>query len=140
MSKKNITLEKIVKEEATLFIKDARKKISSQLEAALLSIIGLEKKNYGIHGYEIDHCNNRNSVLIDAFKTYAKEEAEKIAKSYKPTKEDIGTFRNAFEKEFRSQMNYIVLDLAKQKAIQIGNSIIEEIKIDVDEIINNSIK
>lgn len=133
--KKENKLEKIVKEESKLFVKNARVEIKKKLEIALLSLLGLEKDYH--RGYEIDHCNGRNSVLIDAFRQYAIEEAAKIAKSYKPTKDDIANFNKAFEREYSSQMTYAIMDLANKKAQEEAKKAIDSININSDEIIDS---
>lgn len=114
------TLKKVLEEEAlkvvTDKIKTYRVDVKKQIESALLSLIGLENKTYGGNHLEIDHCNGRNSVLIDAFRNIAIGEAEKMARSYKPTKEDIAGFQEAFAKEYRSQISYKIRDAARAKA------------------------
>lgn len=132
---KNKELEKIVKQESENFVKDARIQIKNKLESALISLLGLERNYNGT--YEIDHCNGRNSVLVDAFRKYAMDEATKIAKSYKPTKEDIVGFMGAFEREYKNQMSYVIRDLAKQKASEEAKKAIDSIEINSNEIINS---
>lgn len=132
MKKNEQMLKKIMEQETKKFIGDARKKVQQLLQESMLSLLGLEKR-YG-NNATIDHCNNRNSVLISAFSTYAREEAEKVARSYKPSKEDITGFAAAFEKEFKSAMSYAVRDLAKERAKQEAERIIKDMKIETDKI------
>lgn len=127
------SVEKIVRDE----LKNTRKKVRSYIESALLSIIGLEKR-YS-NKYEIDHCNSRNSVLIDAFQKIAKDEAEKLAKTYKPTNEDIASFKEAFATEYRRQVKYQLDDIAKQRAQKYLEEQFSKVKIDVDKILKEEI-
>ena len=109
-------------EEATRIIakeiKDFRGNVEKYMKSAALSLIGLEQKSWGNNSMEIDHCNGRNSVIIDVFRNLAKGEAEKLAKSYKPSKEDILGFKEAFAREYRKQINYSIGEAAKNKANQ----------------------
>lgn len=122
-------LEKLTKAE----LKQTRSRVSKYLESATLSILGLEKKYNG--DFEIDHCNGRNSVLIDAFRDLAKTEANRIAQNYKPNKEELAVFEEAFKRELRSQFGYIIRDVAKGRAQQLANEVMSKIKIDVDKIL-----
>ncbi len=126
-------LEAVLEKEAMVFIKESKNRIPKILEGATLSLLGLEKKYNG--EYEIDHCNGRNSVLIDAFKKIASEEAVKIAKSYKPSPTDIAGFMVAFEREYKSQITYIIRDLAREKAKQDVSKEIEKITLDIQSMI-----
>lgn len=130
-------LRKVVEEEATKYIKDARKTIQQKLNSATMSLLGLS------NGYssrvEIDHCNGRNSVLIDAFRKLAQEEAEKLARTYKPSAEDIIGFQAAFEREFKSQFSYVVRDLAKKKAQEEAQKAVQLINLDVQKLVDDSL-
>lgn len=130
-------LRKIVEEEAAKYIKDARQTIRQKLNAATLSLLGLETGGYG--KVEIDHCNGRNSVLVDAFRALAKEEAEKLARTYKPSSEDIINFQAAFEREFKSNFSYVIRDLAKAKAQEEAKKALELINIDVEKLVDSSL-
>jgi hypothetical protein len=122
-------IEKTTKEE----MKNARSNIKKYLEGALLSLLGLEKK-YN-NEFEIDHCNGRNSVLIDAFRELAVNEARKIASEYKPKKEELQVFKSTFERELKNQFSYVIQDVAKQKAMELAHMAGEKVKIDVDKIL-----
>lgn len=130
-------IESIVNEEINAFIRNARPQIKKILESSLLSLMGLEK-NYQSN-YEIDHCNGRNSVLIDAFRSLAVEEAKKMAKSYQPTKEDVLGFKTAFEREYKNQVSYVIRDAATNRAKKDVDSYISEIKIDIEKMIEEKI-
>lgn len=106
-------------------------KVSKYMESATLSILGLEKRGCD---YEIDHCNSRNSVLIDVFRDMARAEARKIAKTYQPSKEDVVGFKEAFRKEFVREFGYIARDLGKQKAIEEARKISEKMKFDIKKV------
>lgn len=116
-------------------LKEARPRVKKYLESALLSLIGLEKR-YG-SDFEIDHCNSRNSVLIDAFRELAIDEAKKMASEYKPNKDQLSAYKKTFESEIRDQFSYVIRDLAKQKAAEIASKIVQDIRVDVDDILEN---
>ena len=133
MNKINKTLRNRVEKIATEELKSLDRKAKTYIESALLSLIGLTK-SYS-NKYEIDHCNGRSSVLTDAFKKMAQKEAEKVASNHKFTKEDIANFKEAFDREVKSQMSYVIRDLAKQRATEEVQKIFDGVKIDVEELI-----
>lgn len=134
---KKLSLKDVLDQEADKFIKNSKQRVPEILESALLSLLGLEKR-YD-NKYEIDHCNNRNSVLIDAFKRLATKEAEKLAKSYKPSKADEANFLVAFEKEYRNQMSYVIRDMARDKVKADVENAVSKIKIDIEAMLSESI-
>ena len=142
MKTKTKTLKTILEETAlevvTEKIKTYRADVNSQIEDALLSIIGLEKRHNS--SMEIDHCNGRNSVLIDAFRNIAKDEAEKIARNFKPSKEDFAGFKEAFASEYRSQIRYSIRDLAKSKAHSDFKDFADNEKIDISKIVKEALE
>ena len=125
---KNIIEENVKKE-----LKDIEKKIHIYIEKSVLSLIGLEQEYYG--RYEIDHCNGRNSVLIDVFRRIAIGEAEKIAKNYKPTKEDLLNYDKSFKDEMKSKMKTALANLAETKAQELTKEMFDKIKIDIDKLL-----
>ena len=137
-NKKRAKSINLLEKEIEKYIKEVKPKINSIMESSVLSLIGLEKR-YG-ENYEIDHCNSRNSVLIDAFKSIAVNEAKRLASTYKPTKEDVINFKEAFKKEYKNQMNYVLRDKAKKKVDGDLNRILETIKIDIDDIIQDKLE
>lgn len=122
-------IRQIVEQEAVKHIADAPKLVKQMVEGALLSLLGLST-NYH-RGYEIDHCNGRNSVLIDAFRNCAVTEAERIARGYKPTKDQLANYEAAFEKEFSSQMLRAIRDLAIERAKAEAKTLVESVQIDI---------
>jgi hypothetical protein len=144
MKKNKKTLKEVLEttamEVVTEKIKNYRGEVSKQIDDALLSIIGLEQRGWNGGKYEIDHCNGRNSVLIDAFRNIAKVEAEKIARSYKPTKEDLAGFQEAFAKEYRSQIMYSLRDMAKSKAQTDFREFADNQKIDIQKIVTEALE
>lgn len=130
-AKKSFQLE--IEKQARAELKNARVNVKKYLEGAILSLLGLEKK-YN-NDYEIDHCNGRNGVLIDAFRELAITEARKIAAGYKPTKEELNIFEEAFRKELKSQFYYAIRDAAKVKAVQAANEAAEKMKVDIDQLL-----
>lgn len=123
------TLEELTKKE----LKNLRSNVHKYIEGALLSIIGLEKK-YN-NDYEIDHCNNRNSLLISTFERMAREEASNIAKDYKPKKQELEMYREAFSEEMSRQMKYAMNEIAKQRAKEEAEKIVSKIKLNVNKIL-----
>lgn len=107
-------LESMLKDKMSNYVKELPKKIEGLMEASLLSLLGLEKRGYD---YEIDHCNGRNSVLIDAIRELAKDEVTKMVKgNVKIDKTQISLFQAAFKKEFNNQVSYAVRALADCEA------------------------
>jgi hypothetical protein len=125
-------LEELTKNE----LKQIRGRIKHYIENATLNLIGLEKRG---SDYEIDHCNGRSSVLTEAFRKIASEEAEKIARTYKPTKEDIIGFQSSFAKEFKNQISYVIRDEARIKAVEMAKEMFSKTKIDIDKILSTEI-
>ena len=130
---KKITKE-LLQKEVVNYLTTFKPKIKDILEKSVLSLIGLEKR-YD-NNYEIDHCNGRNSVLIDAFRQIAKDEAKKIVNSYKPTKEDIVNFKSAVEKEYESQFNYAIRDIIKIRVNKEMETLLDSMKIDIEDLVN----
>lgn len=130
---KKLSTQQILKNEMENYIKEFQPRVKDILEKATLSLLGLEKRGYS--EFEIDHCNGRNSVLIDAFKKMAEAEATKIASTYKPTKEDIVNFKSAFEREYKNQMSYAIRDIVKEKVREDITKEMEKISINVNDIL-----
>lgn len=122
-------IRQLVEQEAVKHIADAPKLVKQLIEGSLLSLLGLEKRNY--NQYEIDHCNGRNSVLIDAFRNCAIAEAERIAHGYKPTKDELASYEQAFRKEFSSQMHYAIKEAAKQRANVEALALVNSVEVDI---------
>lgn len=127
----------LVEAEAAKHIQNAPKVISDMIQKSLLSLLGLEA-NYH-RGYEIDHCNNRNSVLIDAFRNQAIAEAERIAKGFKPSKEELASWHGAFNKEFSSQMYRSIKEAAEARAKEVAASLVANIQVDIDSVLEGKI-
>lgn len=122
-------IRNIIEREAAQHIKDAPTLIRKMIEGSLLSLLGLEKK-YN-NNYEIDHCNNRNSVLIDAFRNQAIAESERIARGFKPTKEQLANYELAFKKEFEAQLFYAIKKAATARAQLEADALIATIDAEV---------
>lgn len=122
-------------------LKNFRTNASKYIQNATLSLLGLERSGYGTSSteFEIDHCNGRNSVMIDAFRALAKSEAEKLARSYKPTKEDVLGFQEAFKKEYENQLRYAIRQAAEQKAKQDIKQYLDAHQINVSAIVDELI-
>lgn len=104
------------------FVTNLPTNINSKMEAALLSLLGLEKRN----GYEIDHCNGRNSVLIDVIRGMAVADVEKAVKGIQFKSEETSLIREALKKEYKSQLSYVIRDLATRKAREDAERFIAE--------------
>ena len=129
-------LKQIIEEECAKHVKGVRSQIRKMLEESTLSLLGLSSKWSGGSGKEIDHCNGRNSVLIDAFRQCALEEAKKIARNYKPTSDSIVQFAQTFQTEFNSHLRSQITVLAREKAKDEAQKVINAIKVDVDDVIS----
>jgi hypothetical protein len=135
MAKQLTTKEKIQKkleEEAAKYLGDVDKVIRRALESATLSLMGLEARG---GRNEIDHCNGRNSVLIDAFRQKALGEAKRIARNVKLSPEEIGGFRNAFKSEYSKQVSAAVRRAAQERAAADAKEFIESIQMDIEQYI-----
>lgn len=129
----------MIVQETEKSLEDMPQKIHTYVEDAVLSLIGISRSTWGGSHPEIDHCNGRNSVLIDAFRNLAQAEAEKIASSYRMSKEDISLFEQTFKNEFKNQFRYAIQNLAKEKAQQLAVQTLEKLKLDVNKIINEKV-
>lgn len=125
-------LESLVRDEAAAFLKDARTHIRKNIEQATLSLLGLEKR--GLNNVEIDHCNGRNSALIDAFRNVATEEATKIATNYRPDPSEIVGYANTFRQEMRRHLTEQLRAAAIAQAKKEAEAIVASIKVSVDDI------
>lgn len=130
---KKLNAQQLLKKEMENYIKEFQPRVKDILEKATLSLLGLEKRGYS--AFEIDHCNGRNSVLINAFEELAKTEANKIASTYKPSKEDIVNFKSAFEREYKQQVSYAIRNIVKQRVEEDIKKELEEININVKDIL-----
>lgn len=120
----------IANKEITNYIKDLPQTVKFMMNGALLSILGLEKRSYG--QYEIDHCNGRSSVLIDVIRSMAAKEVEQIVKkTYKPSKEEITLFVDAFRKEYTSQLQSALKTAAREQALLDAKKMVAESMPDI---------
>ena len=124
---------KLLEAEVIKYVSNIKPQMKDILQKSVLSLIGLEKKY--TNDYEIDHCNSRNSVLIDAFRSIAIDEAKKLASSYKPTKEDIVNFKSAIEKEYKNQFSYAVRDIIKSRVQKDVELLVNDMKIDIEDLV-----
>jgi hypothetical protein len=123
----------LLEAEVIKYVSNIKPQMKDILQKSVLSLIGLEKKY--TNDYEIDHCNSRNSVLIDAFRSIAIDEAKKLASSYKPTKEDIVNFKSAIEKEYKNQFSYAVRDIIKSRVQKDVELLVNDMKIDIEDLV-----
>lgn len=112
-----------------------RTNLKKYIEKSILSLVGLTNNG---HGYEIDHCNGNKSVLTDVFRAMAVEEATKIAKNYKPTREDMAGYDEAFKAEVRSQMRSALREVAKEKAKEVSKKLFEDTDIDLEKVLEGT--
>jgi hypothetical protein len=108
-------IRKSITTEAEKIIPTIPSMVHRYIEAALLSLLGLENRSFS-QRMEIDHCNGRNSVLIDAFRKIAIGEAEKIARAYKPSPQDAVAFKTAFAEEYGERLRRAMSDIACNRA------------------------
>lgn len=127
-------LEALIQQEAVAYIKDARNHIRKNLESATLSLLGLGRDYQGRS--EIDHCNGRNSVLIDAFRKVAIEEATKIATNYRPDASEICGYADSFRAEFRKHIKDAITTAARAHAKAEAEAIVATIKVSVDDVLS----
>jgi len=130
MDKKYVDLAREeMKKEVALQIKNIPSEVKRMINGALLSILGLEHRYSD--KYEIDHCNGRNSILIDTIRNMAQKEAESLVKktNYKPS--DLALFQNAFKKEYESHLNYELKKLAENLAREEANNIMKKLSKDI---------
>lgn len=131
-------IEKIGKQEVESFIKDLRGNIKNKLNGSLLSLLGLEQR-YN-NQYEIDHCNSRNSILIDTIRDMAKDEVSKLAKGLKIPLE-TSLLKTALQKELRQQISYEITSIARAKAKELAQKFVDEVTPkEIKELLNSSDK
>jgi hypothetical protein len=82
--------------------------------------------------YEIDHCNGRNSVLIDAFRNRAIDQADKLAKQIKLDTEEMKIYRTAFRREYSNALGKEIRHAAQKKAEADAAQLVEKIKINIE--------
>lgn len=132
-------LRQIIEEEAAGLVTNARQRIRESISKAANSLIGLSG-GFGGNRAEIDHCNGRSSVLIDAFRKCAQEEAEKIATQYRPSSETVVQHANAFRSEFNRHLHCSIENLAKERAKEEAKKIIDAIEIEVDQTLSGVLR
>jgi len=127
---KPVSVKKMIEAEIERQLPNMPRKIESVIHAALLSLIGVEQRGSRM---EIDHCNGRHSVLTEAFKRLAQVEAEKLARTYKPSTGDIASFRTAFAQEYNRSMRRALSEIARDRATSDVKAYVEDIKISVEK-------
>lgn len=125
-------IRKKIESEAAKYVGDVDRIIRRQLEAATLSLMGIEKR--GSHA-EIDHCNGRNSVLIDAFRDQAMSEAKRIARTVKISPEERSLFKASFEREYNKQVHSAVMAAARERAKADAEELVKSISMDITKFI-----
>jgi hypothetical protein len=125
---KEFSLKREVKERvskvAVEWMSELDKNIKSKMENALLSLLGLEQRN---RGYEIDHCNSRNSVFIDIIREKAKSDAAKIVGKLNIDFETKKLFEEAFKKEYKSAFSSEINTLARASAKAEATKLFDEL-------------
>lgn len=97
--------------------------VDGLVKNAICSLLGIE---YGWGGKaNIDHCNGRNSILTKVIEERAKEQVEKIVKSFSISPEDKEV-RSAFEQEYSRQLLSQIRYYAEQKARDITENIVNK--------------
>ena len=130
MEKKYVELAtEEMKKEVTKRIKELPSEIHKMITGALASILGLEW-TYG-DKFEIDHCNQRNSILIDVIRDIAKKEAGELVKKTDFKPKDISLFQVAFKKEFENQLTYELRKLAENLARTEAQKIMEQLSKEI---------
>lgn len=124
-------IKKLIEEKAAKHLEDIERTIDRTIESAVLSLIGLEKNGHR-GGYEIDHCNSRNSVLIDAFRNRAIDQASKLAKQLKLDADEMKTYRSAFRREYSSAIHKEIRRAAEEKAKADANELVRKVKINIE--------
>lgn len=130
---KDILLDKIHKK-TEIEIGGIDRKIEMLIESSILSLIGIEKN--GHQGHSIDHCNGRNSVLIDAFRNLAVKKAEKMARELKLDSGNMGIYKSAFEREYSSHINREIKNLAAQRAKDDAKAFLSDLETNVEDFLD----
>jgi len=107
-------IEEIAIKQSESFIEGLDERVSKMLDSAMYSLLGLENR-WG-NKTEIDHCNGRNSVLIDIIRDKAKREVERIVKKVGFNKGDVPNIRKAFTDEYKSQVRQQIRMYAESTA------------------------
>lgn len=129
------TVQDIIRQEVEKKIPDLPRFINQRIEAAILSLIGINR-SYG--RAEIDHRNGRNSALTEAFKAYAAEEAAKIARSYKMPTSELSAMKAVFAREFERELRYKLTAVAKERANAELTKFTDGIEVDVAKILEGT--
>lgn len=115
---------------AKKYLENIDQLIDRSIEDAILSLIGLERSSFGSSRYEIDHCNGRNSVLIDAFRNKAIKQAEKLASQLKLDANEMKQYRIAFRTEYSKHIREKIRKAAQERAENDAKALIAKIKTD----------
>lgn len=97
-----------------------RDSLSKGIQDAVMSAMGFSKDNWD-HRWQVDHCNGRNSILVDLIKDEVKEALTKFdLTSIKLSKKDTDSIkksiRDDFHENYRHQMRDLIRCYAKQRA------------------------
>lgn len=122
-------IEAAVKRRVEAFVSNVDAKIENILSAALMSLLGIGNSG---RGYEIDHCNGRNSVFIDVLRDKARKQVDALLDKVGPaTEKRWPDLEEAFAKEYRQQLAYALktkaTERANQKADELAGKMLERI-------------
>jgi len=132
LSKINIKTKKIYQEQ----LKNLELNIHNILEKAILSVLGLEKQGFNRFEFSIDHCNNRNSVLIDKIRDVGKDLAAKIISEISLSEEELTEIKEACKKDLK----YNIRDLLRKELSDVKERLIKNIVMEHEEEIKKDIK
>jgi hypothetical protein len=111
-------MDQIVYNKSKDFLNTFEKNIEGIIKQSIFSLLGISSTSYDTRGYEIDHCNGRNSILSDVIKNKAMSDVEKFVKNIKIESFTITQLKEAFKKEYdrqiKDQIEYSAKHLAEQ--------------------------
>lgn len=132
LAKINIRTKEIYKEE----LKNLESNIRNMLEKAILSILGLERDGFRKFQYSVDHCNNRNSMLIDKIRETGKEFATKIISEISLSEEDLVSIKKACKEDLMRNIR----DLLREEILHTKEKLIKTIVMEYEGEIKKEIK
>lgn len=100
-----VKIREIGEKEVADFLKNLRPNIRSRLDAALASLLGISTQWGRV---EIDHCNGRNSVLVDAVREIALKEVRGIISQKGKINSFTPLIEKCLESEIKSQIAWFV--------------------------------
>jgi hypothetical protein len=118
-----VSVAKVVREK----VDNLDRIVDDLVKQAICSLLGIEYRWGG--RAEIDHCNGRNSILTKVIEERAKEQVEKIVKSFKIDANDKyveSAFKKEYHQQLQNQLKYYAEGTAKSMAEKVISNYTEK--------------